>query len=506
MTPARRLDVDALPVIVDPVPGEAADSHLERVAAANNLVAVSLLPCDPPLRSVGRVRHAAASHTPVEAVSPRRQGWDPGAITQACPGCLATDGAWRRAWYDPMTVACLSHGCYLIAECPGCRRPLKDTQHRPLRPAGTGTWCDNALSVGLGPRCRTDLAQVSPTTAPGDVLEQQTRAQQPDDGQVMVLGQPGAAATYRDTVRNLAVLLLHISTASPDPPATFELGDRDRSTRRWWLHPPRAPGARAAVFTIADQILAAGSVEDAAATFMPWFDAISPSWDGRVSWAADHTHADRTLTRILLAASTPRQRLSHRLPHETGLYLRAEWIPQRIPARLQHLLDGCGLSGASARGFASLCLAKAQIGAGSWADAATLLGMSEHLGVDVARTASAHLTVSTDAWLDLLRHVAKQVCTDQAEYRAREHFIRGLEPTARTVLLRALQDARPGTRASSQDLVWQWVWEVWAAGHPETGPTCAQTTRRARARYAQLRDSLQPPHERALLTAITRLR
>lgn len=505
MSTGWRRDLSSLPVTVDPAPGEAVDSYLERVAAANNVAATTLLTGDRSLRSVGRVRHAAATNTPAQAASPRRQGWDPGAIVQACPACLTTDGAWRRAWYDPMITICLVHGCYLIAECPGCRRPLKDSQHRPLRPAGTDTRCDNALSVGLGPRCCTDLAQLPRTRAPDDALEQQARAQQPDDAGVTVLGEPGPVASYRDTVWNLTVLLLHISTASPDPPVMFELRDQEQAVRRWWLHPPRDPVTRAAVCTVADKILTTGFLEEAAAAFMPWFDAIPPVWDGRVSWAADHTHADPTLTRILLAASTPRQRLSHRLPHETGLDLRAEWIPQRIPARLQHLVDGCGLSPASARGYASVCLAKAQVGAGPWADAATLLELPGHVGVDLARTASAHLTVSTDIWIQRLVQVAEQLRADRVVYRAREHLVRSLGPAAQNELLRALQDARPGTRASSRDLVWHWAWDHWAAGNPEVTPTGVRMTRRSRARYAQFAAALQPYHHRAITSGVERI-
>ncbi|WP_446666621.1 hypothetical protein [Flexivirga sp. B27] len=482
------------------MPGEAADSYAERVAAANNLAAATL-PSDPSLRSVGRVRHAAARNTPVQATSPRRQGWDPGAITQACAACLATDGAWRHAWYDPMVTVCLTHGCYLITDCPGRRRSVKDTQHRPLRPAGTGTLCDNALSVGLGPRCDTDLAQLPPTPAPDEVLEQQARAQQSGTGPVMVLGQPTTVASYRDTVRNMAVLLLHINTASPDPPARFDLREQEWGTRRWWLHPPRDPITRAAVFAVADRIVFAASLDDAAAVFMPWFDAIPPASAGRVSWAADHTHADPTLTRILLAASTPRQRLSHRLPHELCLRLRPEWIPQRLPAQLSPLVDGCGLSAASARGFASLCLAKAQAGTGSWADAATLLELPGPIGVDLARTSSAHLTIGTDAWIDRLQQVGRQLAIERVDYRARESVVRGLGRAALNDLLHALQAARPGTRASSRDLIWRWVWDHWAAGHHAAAPPVVITTRRFLARYTQFAGALQPHHERALVTA-----
>lgn len=500
-----RRDLDGLPVTVDPVPGEAADSYLERVAAANNLAAVTLLSGNPSLRSVGRVRHAAATNTAVAQVVPRRQGWDPGAITQACPACLAADGAWRQAWYDPMVTGCLVHGCYLITECPGCRRPLKDTTHRPLRPAGTGTRCDNALSVGRGPRCRTDLAQVPPTSVPEQVLEQQSRAQQPDTKRVMVLGQPASVALYRGEVRNLAVLLVHISTATPDPPARFELGEQERGTRRWWLHPPRDPLSRGAVFAVADRILTTDSLEDAVAVFMPWFDAIPPSWDGRVSWAADHTHADPTLTRIMLAASTPRQRLSHRLPHETGLGLRAEWIPQRLPAQLSSLVEGCGLSLASARGFASLCLAKAQTGTGSWADAATLLELPAHVDIDLARTASAHLTVSTDVWIDCLREVTEQLRSERVDYRARERVVRDLGRSSLNDLLHAVQAVRPGTRASSRDLIWHWIWDHWVAGNPSTSPAGVHRTRPGRARYVQFRDSLQPQHRAAITHTVTQV-
>ncbi|MGN6412513.1 hypothetical protein [Flexivirga sp.] len=381
---------------------------------------------------------------------------------------------------------------------------MKDTMHRPLRPAGTGTRCDNALSVGLGPRCRTDLAQLPPTPAPDEVLEQQARAQQSGTGQVMVLGQPAAVASSRDTVRNLAVLLLHINTASLDPPARFELHEQEGGTRRWGLHPPRDPITRAAVFAVADRILTAQSLDDAAARFMPWFDAIPPAWEGRVSWAADHTHADPTLTRILLAASTPRQRLSHRLPRETGLRLRSAWIPQRLPAQLSPLVDGCGLSAASARGFASLCLAKAQTGTGSWAEAATLLELPGPVGVDLARTASAHLTIGTDAWIRRLQQVGRQLAIEKVGYRARERVVRGLGQAGLDELLHALQALRPGTRAGSRDLIWHWVWDHWAAGHPSTSRSGVHETSRGRARYVQFRDSLQSGHREAMMIAISR--
>ncbi|WP_265442513.1 hypothetical protein [Flexivirga meconopsidis] len=494
-----------LPVEVDRRPQEAVDSYLERVAEANDWDRSN---AQAPIGAwtPTRFRHRAAGDPDLHpAHRLGRDGWAPGAIVQACPDCLAADGAWSRHWYDPMTTCCLRHGAYLITACPGCGQPLRNSQHLTLRPAGTGTRCANPLAAGRAARCDTDLAGTTPPPAPPAVLDQQARQRRASLSGASVLGQPTDGAAYRQTLKNLAVLLLHIAAHSPATPTTFGLQpDELARTVRWYLRPPRAVTARAAALTTAGQILRAPALDEAAATFGPWFDAIPPSWDGRMSWAADHTTADPTITRLLLAAATPRRRLSHRLPTETGLQLPLHWIPHHLPAGLDDVFAECGLSRATFRAFAALCLAKAQSPVGSWADAARALALPDDHGNALARTASTHLAITLDDWTGRLRTVAPHLRAARIDYRQREHDLRAIADTsAAHGLLAALQDARPGTRDSSLDLVIHWAWDQWARADPALSPVAVHDNRRSRARYAQFRDSLREPHRRTLIAAIT---
>ncbi|WP_405481255.1 TniQ family protein [Streptomyces anulatus] len=43
-----------------------------------------------------------------------------------CPACIEeTGGRWPLEWSTPWTFACQRHNCYLLAECPACRTPLR---------------------------------------------------------------------------------------------------------------------------------------------------------------------------------------------------------------------------------------------------------------------------------------------------------------------------------------------------------------------------------------------
>ncbi|MFE7130531.1 TniQ family protein [Streptomyces sp. NPDC057638] len=43
-----------------------------------------------------------------------------------CPTCIEeTGGRWPLEWCTPWTFACQRHNCYLLAECPLCRTPLR---------------------------------------------------------------------------------------------------------------------------------------------------------------------------------------------------------------------------------------------------------------------------------------------------------------------------------------------------------------------------------------------
>ncbi|MBC9957827.1 TniQ family protein [Yimella sp. cx-51] len=481
MTPPLLKRAQFLPVEVAPVVGEAADGYLERVAEANNLSPSDMKH----MTGVGTVtqlrRRTLGDGRPRPAARPGPDGWTPGTIVQACPRCLADDGIWKADWYDPLTTACLRHGTLLIGQCPDCRRPLRDTTHTWIRPNGAATLCGNPLTRGRGPRCSTDLAALDAQMTERGVRKQQERHAA---STALVLGKALTAEEYRATLKALAVLMLHIVSAAQNPPQSWELP----TTKRWYLRPPQDPIVRAEVLAEADRILTAPDQATAATAFQPWFDAIPAVWDGPTSWALDHTRATSMVARLINAAAAPKQRLGHRLNCNVSLSLDSRFIPQRIPASFEQL-PGSGLSEATSRGFAALCLARAQPGVTTWADAARVLGLPPHRGVDVARTASAHLSVTPDGWIAHLRTVAAHLLDDAVDYRYRENLVREFDGSEVVAVLRQV---RPGTRTNSHDLIRTWLWENWANADPPTTPErSVAKDRRSRARYAQFKQHLR---------------
>jgi hypothetical protein len=162
-----------LPRSLDPLPGEALDGFLLRLAyrlelSPARIAAIGGITCAGSLLQLSfasllhltdeeRARFARAvrllpaeiarlclsslgeRYAPVSATASRaaanvhgRYSWVFAGATRYCPECLAGDGsriqndlggAWQKAWRLPVVFACTSHGRFLEHLCPGCQRP-----------------------------------------------------------------------------------------------------------------------------------------------------------------------------------------------------------------------------------------------------------------------------------------------------------------------------------------------------------------------------------------------
>lgn len=463
------------PVRLTRAEGETSDSYLERVADANHL-ATSWLVHD--ARRDGQAFQEDPNPSPGFP-----SGWQVGAIEQACPRCLHETGAWLQSWRDPLVTCCTRHGLLLVDHCPGCSRPLRDVRHSPLRPTGYTTMCGNALGPGLSSRCNTNLADLGTERAPADLLAQQAHYQAHAKDPT-VLATPTEPDHYRESLRSVAVLLLHLSDLEATRPA------------RWSLQRPGRQ-VRAETLLEAHKVVASPTLEGAVQAFQPWFERIPVTTEGDTAWALDHAVPSAAITRLVMAAASTRQRLSHRLQHCDDLV--ASCLPQVLPHRLAHLVGGVGLSESTGRAFAPLCLSKAQLGpGGSWSGAGQVLGLGESSGPTLARTASGHMTCSTDTWLAILRDVAARLHQDGIDYHARTRAVRALSECP-DLVLDILRETRPGTRDSSARFVLTWLAEEWAA----MAPRRVRGDGKERALYRQFRASLTSTHQAALANCIT---
>ena len=495
--------LDQLPVSIAPVTGEAVDSYLERLSAANDITTAHLttrlglrkvtpvqLRHSPPLtedpHTVGQLRIAGKQPTGV------RNGWDPGAITQACPPCLSDTGAWLTNWYDPAVTTCLIHQTLLVTTCPGCQQPLRN-QRGPLR-AVANTSCGNPHGAGRGPRCDTDLADLSSVSADRDVLAQQRTYQQQgstEEGGFRLLGTLVTWQQYRTELIALAVLLLHINDT------TQRVGDG--ATRRWFLSPPASTAIRAAVLAEAHRILTSPTGPAAADEFAAHFAQIPTTWEGPVTWAFDHTTPTDQVARIIRIASGTRTRLSYQLDHHDSLpTLDTSLIPQVVPHQHRLLLGESGLSASMAASFATLCLARAVPTVTTWAAAAETRGLASDYGPTLAHAATTRLTCGPAEWITRLEHLADALLLDGIDYRDRERAVRSIAAESGD-LIRALQEVRPGTRGSSAPFAVSALWETWAGGHLDTSPAHSSLAgRQEKANYRQFRNSLECSHLRML--------
>lgn len=501
-----------LPTIVAIIPGEALDGYLERVADANYVTTAYLVSlirnASDTLRylslapSVATVDAIAAltgqqreilrrgtlstyDHGPLDLTgfepssqsghrSVAARGWFPGRGTQICPECLADDGIWCLTWRLPTTTVCRVHRVYLVSTCPGCHRPFRDQRHSPLRVVGTATRCGNPIGQGPRKQCPVDLAALPTTPAAPSCLARQERHDLAASGAKTRTAVGGLdPANYIATSRSLAVLLLHIATATSDPSrlpewaSTLRPGTTAR-TKRWGIRPPRDPALRSRALTMADIILTADDLDAAVECFVPWLDSLPDLPEGRLGWLADHTHMTPSLTRLIMASHAPRRRLSRLLDDSVPMTTSSRQIPQVLPTELINAhLAGLFTSRPATIGlFASLCLARTHPQVTTWGNAAGMLGLEPSLGERTARACSAAMIASAHQVVDALAAAAKDLDVDVRDI---ERQVAQLVPTTRWFTRWAKED-RPGTRTASHPYAVHWLWTHIANGHPSASP------------------------------------
>ncbi len=530
-------------------PGQALDSYLEHVAAANHMTPfelakkitraadttrfLMLAPTEATLRSLTaltgqpgeQLKHATLKHfdgaaLDLSGLDPHNQasyrtvagrGWLPGNSSQMCPRCLKETSGWQLAWRLPTTTVCTKHRRYLIGTCPGCNKPFRTAGHGFIRLVGASLVCGNPDGA-RGRHCRTELTTLTAKRAdPACVGRQERYDRAMVDGVATVFGHETCAGAYHRALRSLTVLLLHISTVATGPQRMppwarrlnqgSSLGTIERAPR-WGLAPPHDPAVRSRVLTTADEILGADDLHAAARLLDPWAGAIPRTPDGFLGWVGDHMVPDPLATHLVMAAHAPRRRLSRALDDIEAVPRRLEDIPQVIPQDLydRYLIGMCGARRENVRTFAALCLARAHPGVDTWSHAAQALGLNPEIGRRTAQTCTSSMKTVPSRFVDALMDLASHL--PDRNYRVGEQRVRDLERTD-DWFTTWVQEHRLGTRPSSKTHVVTWLWTVTAHGHISTSPGAPRTLdARGRAYYRRFAQSLTPDQQTALSRAM----
>lgn len=544
----------ALPVSIAPRSGESIESWLEHLADANGLSTAQLLVATgrgrlqtryitlgPSPAIVARLaRLARVDEKDVYASTLARfdgtaldltgldpndrhsyrqvaaRGWTPAHGTQICPACLADTSTWQSAWRLLIVTTCVRHATLLVAQCPMCERPFRDQRHSHLRRVGAALVCGNPLGAGPTRQCEHDLTTIATTPANDDVLLTQARIDTALSGQTVgMLGTQAGSSAYLNDLRHLTTLLLHLATQSgadllapwvPDLTAetTARTGARGP---RWGLRPPNRPALRAAALATADGILDAPDVDAGASLLTAWIELTPTTNDGPLGWLADRTVMTPRLTRLIMGARAPHQRLSHHLdthpPNGDRMPINLLVIPQVIPTAqyVEHLDGAFDASEDTVRLFASLSLARLHPDVRSWAGAAEALSMPGPMGVRCGRACSATMRVTSHEWESRIWRAIEDV--HRLNYRATEAKIEHRLLMGRWFGEWSRQ-FRPNTHFTSQPygLTWQWVHVAHA--HLDLSPTWhgKKPTAKERARYRQFEGSLDKQQQFELAYAL----
>lgn len=535
---------DALPITLTPVPGEAIDGYLERLAAHNGYsnpafinalvdrsepAILTIAPGPRLLDRLGQLSDQSPSslHAATLGALPgiatvgdedaaqgavrvwRRtaaQGWSPEHGTAICPRCLTADEIWRIGWRHPWVTTCLTHECWLVSNCPTCDRRFRSGR-TPLRSIDADTEACGNPSGARGRSCPQRLHDVAVERAPDHVLTSARRIDSALNARAIdVLGEPVAATTYLTDLRALTVLLLHLATQLGGeqlaPWADIARADQSRSSgdrgARWGLAPPSDRRLRGEALAAADEILRAASIDVAADRLHPWTEVTPRTPDGQLGWLADHTSMTPLLSRLVMAATASRRRLATLLDASAGP-LPVTAIPQVVPAEVyaRHFSGMLDVADRTGRLFVALCLARQHRRKGNWAEVAAALGLAPDTGTKTARACSADLMAATRDFIAALARAASDL-DPTIDYRDREDVVRQLarhhgwyRPWARNHL--------PGSHATSQHYAVAWLWTDYAHGHIATSPGWQHPPdRHDRAHYRAYTGRLDPAATKAL--------
>lgn len=256
-------------------PGDALDTYLEALAAANGITLRSLMERTGILDDTDRFpalwgaviadRHAARlfdavgidAHEmtlsryhpnaldldgldpdrPTSMRAVLRRQWLHVAGSRYCPECLQAGRHWQIAWKLPWTFACTTHRAWLHDTCPQCERRPRTYGDKPTtQPAfatvvSDPTRCPNRAQAGhtragrAAAPCGANLAEVNSTRCPAPILAtQRTINSWLNSPTTVLLGEP---TSTRDAFHTLQACCVWLDAAG-----------NDQSGRRPWLTPP----------------------------------------------------------------------------------------------------------------------------------------------------------------------------------------------------------------------------------------------------------------------------
>ncbi|MBM4474044.1 hypothetical protein GS456_01045 [Rhodococcus hoagii] len=534
---------------------EALDSHLERVALANDLTTKDLF------RMLTEERNASSPSAAFMLVRPSREivdrivdltgltpsavenltlarydggtplnldgfnpldqasyrtiasrGWFPQHGTQACPLCLSDGGIWQLSWKLPSSVVCPEHGTYLVAECAGCGHCFRSRRHSPFRPRlDINQPCGNPL--GSSAHCRHSVLAEKVTPASEGALRAARRVTNAvNGGETRVLDGTLAPAAYLAELKSLTTLLLHLaSRAHPQQFADWAgelqaeaaVRTTERRGPRWGIQPPTSPVTRGQALAEADSILSNPDRVGAVARLTEWFDLIPSAPGGPRGWIVNRTAMSPVLAWLAIQVLSAHRHVGLQLDHQaTAIKLPLSAIPQLLDERTyrRHFVRMLATQESTGRLYASLCIARAQQPGSTWSAAAASIGLDPDIGRRTSRPASTRLLVSPSEFAAASRTAAAEL-PRRRNYRALERRVHELARSPDIWFAGWARIAHPRRRAAAFPYAVTWMWCEVAQGCLDTSPAWPQpVTRQAKAAYRVFRDALPEELKRALRT------
>ncbi|SFD01585.1 TniQ protein [Streptomyces aidingensis] len=426
--------------------------------------------------------------------------------SRACPRCLVETPVWPLWWRLGTAAVCPRHRVLLIDSCPGCGIRLRGgyaRRGRGLISRALGVdpgRCNNHVrpeSGGTSRLCDQLLGDLPSVAVPDALVEAQRGALRAADGKPRpVAGQAVDAAEWFGWLR-FACALVRFAAPAQDTPALAGLTDQvtaafaayqqrqepgvqeDRGGLRTRVQqsPPTAAHA-AALLAITQPLLVSPTVSKVSQWLGSWLDAA-----GQVRQANPYKtdplrlvpRPERLETLIAPLRSSP-YRVSGALRARPGL---AGVRPANIPHLLDHgdyqdLIASHlpGTAPLTGRRLAALALARLT-GAGSWAEAAAVLGMDAAVAARIYGAVVKRVP-GPDAFWDAVREAgARMRSRGLVDYAARRAALANLTEVPHAVLFPVCHRlGRPVTPQRRRHAA-AWLWQHLTSGDIREAPAYA---------------------------------
>ncbi|MER8186974.1 TniQ family protein [Kitasatospora sp. NPDC094015] len=420
--------------------------------------------------------------------------------SRACARCLAEGTVWPLWWRLQTAAVCPRHSCLLVDSCPACGIRLRrgNAGHprgllsRPgaLDPA----LCGNRVpgSAEVGGLCPQPLAQIAaPDVHPALVQAQNRVLAAAAFRQPQLLGEQVTAAEWFAALRLLAAVARRaasaedLSACETMPPEAREslaavLGHH-RSAARGGMHAvlragPAEATEAAGLLALLDPVLACTEPQEARDLLAPWVAVLAER-----RRAAKGTDPFRGLPRPrlldeLLAEAMPRSNrvagaLTHRrnppapplhlhqIPHLVRESDYAELIAEHLPATAP----------TSGRRLAALAVARL-CGAGSWPEAAALLGMDARRAARVSDTLVRRINDAGAFWKAVRLLAERMRASGPVDYQERRTLLDDLTEVPHRVLFAILHPLGRDVTRQRQLHAAAWVWQQLTGGDVREAP------------------------------------